>query len=320
MKDAHKIAVVIPCYRVSGTIRDVVLGIPELVDHILVVDDACPEGSGKIAEQAGRPNVTVLYHPQNRGVGGAMVTGYQKALELGCDLVIKMDGDGQMDPAYMESLIRPLISCQADYTKGNRYTDFGALRTMPKIRLFGNNVLSFLEKVFSGYWNLMDPTNGYTAITRRTLEKLDLSKIANDYFFESHMLLHLNLIRAVVQDIPIPARYGNQNSSLCIWKTLVRFPPRLLAGLIKRIFLTYFIYDFNMASVYLLVGIPLLLWGVIFGAVEWIDSYVHGVPKTAGTIMVSALPLILSFEMLLQAIHIDIRNVPRKTSRSRNDE
>lgn len=312
MQTEAKIAVVIPCYRVAETIRNVVLGLPETVDHILVVDDACPEQSGRAAEEAGRAEVTVLYHAENQGVGGAVMTGYHKAMELGCEVVVKVDGDGQMDPAYLPALVSPLLTDQADYTKGNRFVDFQALRSMPKIRLFGNNVLSFLEKLFSGYWNLMDPTNGYTAIHRRTLEKLDLSRIAKGYFFESHMLLHLNLINAVVRDVPIPARYGTENSSLNIGKTLLHFPSRLIGGLFKRIFLKYFIYDFNMASVYLVLGVPLFLWGFGFGLFHWIDSAFSGEAKTAGTIMVSALPLIVSVEMLLQAINIDIHNVPKK--------
>jgi dolichol-phosphate mannosyltransferase len=312
MAEQEKIAVVIPCYKVGDTIANVIRGIPELVHQIIVVDDACPEGSGKIAQQTGRSNLTVIFREKNGGVGAAVATGYQKALELGCDIAVKMDGDGQMDSAYLPALIKPLISNKADYAKGNRFVDFKTLQSMPKLRLFGNNVLSFLEKAYSGYWNIMDPTNGYTAINRRILEKLDFSKIAKDYFFESHMLLHLNLLNAVICDIPVPTCYRGENSSLSIGKTLRQFPPRLLAGLCKRIFLKYFIYDFNMASVYLLFGLPLFLWGAIFGAVEWVDSSVSGIPKTAGTIMVAALPLILGFEMLLQAVHIDIFNVPKK--------
>jgi dolichol-phosphate mannosyltransferase len=248
MSDYTKIAVVIPCYRVSKTITDVIRGIPDFVHHIIVVDDYCPEGSGKAAQQTGRENLTVLFREKNGGVGAAVMTGYRKALELGCDIAVKMDGDGQMDPAYLPALIEPLVSNKADYTKGNRFVDFTALRSMPWPRLFGNNVLSFLEKVYSGYWNIMDPTNGYTAIHRRVLDKLDFSKIAKHYFFESHMLLHLYLLNAVIRDIPIPARYGDENSSLSIKKILWQFPYRLLGGLFKRVFLRYFIYDFNMAS------------------------------------------------------------------------
>lgn len=310
------IAVVIPCYRVSDTIEQVIRTLPDLVDHILVVDDACPDHSGSIAEGLALDKVQVVYHEKNQGVGGAVISGYKKALELNCDVVVKVDGDGQMDPRYIPALIEPLFTNEADYAKGNRYYDFRALRRMPKIRLFGNNVLSFLEKLFSGYWNIMDPTNGYTAIHRRVLEKLNLSGIAKGYFFESHLLLNLNLVNAVVRDVPIPARYNNEISSLNIRKTLFEFPPRLFYGLCKRLFFKYFIYDFNMASVYLLLGIPLFLWGFLFGLFQWIDSSVSNTPKTAGTIMVAALPLILSVEMLLQAINIDIQSAQRNQAKN----
>ncbi len=312
MENTKSIAVVVPCYRVLNTVELVLRSIPDIVSRIFVVDDACPDHSGDFVEKLALDRVTVLFHEQNLGVGGAVMTGYQKALEAGFDIVIKVDGDGQMDPAYIPSLIEPLITDQADYTKGNRFVDFKALRTMPKIRLFGNNMLSFLEKVYSGYWDVMDPTNGYTAIHRRVLEKLELNKIAKGYFFESHMLLHLNLISAVVKDIPIPARYADENSSLNIGKTLLRFPPKLIRGLCKRIFLKYFIYDFNMASVYLLLGIPMLFWSLIFGIIKWAESISQDTPQTAGTIILAALPLILAVEMLLQAINIDIQSVPKR--------
>ena len=307
-----KKTVVIPAYKVADSIKDVVCSVPTSVDHIIVVDDKCPQNSGKIADDLGNPKVIVIYHEKNQGVGAAVVSGYKKAMELGSDIVIKMDGDGQMDPRYLDELIEPLTRNKADYTKGNRFMDFAALRTMPKLRLIGNNILSFMEKSFSGYWNIMDPTNGYTAIHKRVLTELNLEKIAKRYFFESDMLLNLYLANAVIKDVPIPTKYGDEESSLSVWQALIKFPPRLLYGILKRIFLRYFIYDFNMASVYILLGVPMFLWGVLFGAVEWYDSYANNIPKTAGTIMLAALPLIISFEMLLQAINIDIHNVPRK--------
>lgn len=308
-----KKAIVIPAYKVSETIVDVINSIPDDVDEVIVVDDACPESSGRIAEGSGRKNLLVLYHDNNQGVGGAVITGYKKALELGCDIIIKMDGDGQMDPAYIQSLIEPLINNKADYAKGNRFRDFNALKSMPKVRLFGNSTLSFLVKFSSGYWNVMDPTNGYTAIHRRALDRLNLEKMSKRFFFESDMLINLNIINAVVQDIPIPARYTGEKSSLNIKKVFIQFPPKIFKGLIRRIFLKYFVYDFNMASVYILFGVPMFLFGISLGMIEWIRSIMTGEPRSAGTIMLVALPIIVSFQMLLQAIQIDISSVPRKT-------
>jgi dolichol-phosphate mannosyltransferase len=307
-----KIAVVIPAFKVVNHIKEVISSLPREIDHIIVVDDHCPVSSGKEAEKLNRENVIVLYHDMNQGVGGAVITGYKKALELGCEIIVKMDGDGQMDPKYLNDLIAPLKNNEADYTKGNRFTHFKSLKAMPKARLLGNSGLSFLIKAASGYWNIMDPTNGYTAIHKRALLKLNLENISKRFFFESDMLINLNFINAVVKDIEMPAKYAGEGSSLNIRKVLFQFPPRLLKGLVKRIFLKYFIYDFNMASVYILLGLPMFIVSVLFGVVEWIDSVSTGELKPAGTIMLVALPIIISFQMLLHAIQIDIHSVPRK--------
>jgi len=305
------IAVVIPSYKVAHHIASVILGIPKIVEHIIVVDDKCPQNSGKIAQDLSDARVYVVYHGENQGVGGAVISGYKKALELGADIVAKIDGDGQMDTAYLQALIQPIVDHEADYTKGNRFTDFKALAKMPKIRLFGNSGLSFLVKAASGYWTVMDPTNGYTAISRQAIENLELDKIARRYFFESDMLIHLNIENAVVVDIPIPAKYGDEKSSLSITRTLFGFPPKLFKGLVKRIFLKYFIYDFNMISIYLIFGIPFLTFGLVFGLYHWITAS-ETASTPVGTVMLAVLPIILGIQFLLQAIQIDINNIPKK--------
>jgi len=160
------IAVVVPCYKVERHLEGVLTSVPQTVRHIIVVDDACPNSSGKIAEalQSKDERIVTLFHPANRGVGGAVITGYQHALSLSSDIVVKMDGDGQMDPAQVPQLVEPLVAGRADYAKGNRFRNFDELRQMPRLRLVGNSFLSFFLKAASGYWNLMDPSNGYTAI------------------------------------------------------------------------------------------------------------------------------------------------------------
>jgi dolichol-phosphate mannosyltransferase len=307
-----KIAVVIPTYKVSKHILDVVISIPDIVNKIIIIDDKCPDNSGKIVENLNHEKVEIVYHKLNQGVGGAVVSGYKKALELGMDIVVKIDGDGQMDTAYLENLIQPILDGKADYTKGNRFFDFKALRAMPKIRLFGNSGLSFLVKASSGYWNMMDPTNGYTAINRYAIENLDLDKLAKRYFFESDMLINLNIENAVVVDVPIPAKYGDEESSLSITRTLFSFPPRLFKGMCKRLFLKYFIYDFNMLSVYMLLGVPMVLFGTFFGLFHWISSAINHIETPIGTVMLSVLPIILGMQFLLQAIQIDMHSIPRK--------
>lgn len=305
------IAVVIPSYKVSKHILDVISDIPQFVKHIIIVDDKCPENSGKIAEGSKDSRVIVCYNEVNQGVGGAVITGYKKALELGADIVVKIDGDGQMDTVYMQQLIQPLLDGKADYTKGNRFNDLKALHSMPKVRLFGNSGLSFLVKAASGYWNIMDPTNGYTAIGKKVLEELEFDTIAKRYFFESDMLINLNIENAVVMDVAIPAKYADEKSSLSVTKTLFGFPPKLFKGLCKRILYKYFIYDFNMLSVYLVMGIPMVSFGVFFGSYHWIVSS-EIVQTPVGTVMLSVLPIILGTQFLLQAIQIDMNNIPKK--------
>ena len=312
-----KIGVVIPAYKVVKQIRNVIQSLPSTVEHIIVVDDKCPYSSGKEAEKINDKRIEILYRERNGGVGAAMITGYKKAIQLGCDIVIKIDGDGQMDPAYIDKLIAPLINDKADYTKGNRFMNPHILKIMPKIRLIGNSVLSFWTKISSGYWNVMDPTNGYTAIRKEILENLELDKISKRYFFESDMLINLNTINAVVMDISMHSKYGEEKSSLSVWKAIIQFPPKLLGGFIKRLFLKYFIYDFNMASIYMLIGVPVFIIGVLFGLIEWHDSVINNTTKPLGTIMLLTLSITLSFQMLLQAISIDINSTPKKRTKQR---
>lgn len=310
-KDSN-IAVVIPSYKVRKHIEEVVKTLPSFIDNIIVVDDQCPQKSGEFIESLNFPKVTVIFHKENLGVGGAVVSGYQKAIELNSDIIIKIDGDGQMNPQYIEKLIRPIIDGQADYTKGNRFSDFKALKQMPKVRLFGNSALSFLVKASSGYWKTMDPTNGFTAISKNAILGLNLDKLSARYFFESDILINLNIENCVVQDIPLPAKYGDEESSLNITKVLFDFPPKLFTGFLKRIFFKYFIYDFNMASIYILLGFPMFLFGLLYGGVSWYQSMSTGIEATTGTVMFSVLPIILGVQFLLQAISIDMDNVPKK--------
>ncbi len=309
----NKIAVVIPTFKAKNHLEDVIGGLPEWVDKIIVVDDACPQKSGNIADRISKNNekIIVIRHEKNQGVGGAVITGYKKSLELGCDISVKMDSDDQMNPAYLTDLVNPLIEGKAGYAKGNRFVDFKALRQMPTFRLMGNSALSFAVKACSGYWNIMDPTNGFTAIGKSALEKLNLDKIARRYFFETDMLISLNIQNTVLLDVPVPARYGSEKSSLSIRNTMTRFPFLLLKGLTKRFILKYLIYDFNMASVYVIVGGPMLLWGATYGIYKWIENTVSQVATPTGTIMLSVLPLILGTQFIIAAINIDINSVPK---------
>ncbi|MCC7013398.1 MAG: glycosyltransferase family 2 protein [Planctomycetes bacterium] len=308
----HSIGVVIPAYRVARQIEQVVRGIPPFVRSIIVVVDASPDDSYERVAAMRDPRVTLIRHESNQGVGGAMQSGFRAALDQGLDIVVKMDGDDQMDPAEMPRLLEPLILGQADVTKGNRYEHVSALKSMPAIRILGNAGLTFLVKLASGYWNLFDPANGYVALRTDVLRRLDIAKLHKRYFFESGFLIQLGIMRAVVKDVAIPARYGNEQSSLSITRTLFGFPPKLLWGFVRRIFWRHFVYDFTALSLYLLLALPALSWGVIYGTVVWLEVLETHKDATAGQVMLSAMPIILGVQMLTQCFAFDIQNVPRQ--------
>jgi glycosyltransferase involved in cell wall biosynthesis len=309
----NTIAVVIPAYRVTTHILEVIAEIGKEVSQIFVVDDACPEGSGAlVSEKCKDKRVQVLTHSENQGVGGAVVTGYRAALDAGADIVVKVDGDGQMDPAMITDLIQPIVEGNADYTKGNRFDSLVGLREMPGIRVLGNGALSLMSKVSSGYWNITDPTNGFTAIHRDVLKAMPLDMLSKRFFFESDVLYRLSVMRAVVWDIPMEARYGNEKSNLSVLKALFEFPGKHFVRFHKRLFYNYYLRDMSAASLELPLGAALGWFGFIFGVTKFAESVESGMPATAGTVMLSAVPVILGFQLVLAFLSYDIASVPRR--------
>ena len=305
------IAVVIPCYRVARSILEVVRTLPVWVDAIYCVDDACPEKSGRlVCAEIHDPRVQVLFHERNQGVGGAMITGFKAALAAGHGIIVKVDGDGQVDPKLLPRLLHPIITGTADYSKGNRFYDLQALRQMPLARRIGNFGLTLLTKGASGHWHISDPTNGFVGIHHAALRILNFEKLARSYFFETSLLIQLNIIRAVVTEVPMPARYGSERSTLSIWRTLLGFPPRLVAGLLRRLLWRYFIYDTNAVTVLLFVGSLSLVGGAAFGFYRWHAGVVAGQVQTTGTVALALLPVIVGIQMLLQAWLLDIVDKP----------
>ncbi|MBY7783168.1 glycosyltransferase family 2 protein [Vibrio fluvialis] len=308
-----KIAVAIPCYKVKKHILSVIEQIGPEVDVIYVVDDCCPESTGEyVIENCSDKRVTVLNNKHNLGVGGAVVTAYKEALKDGIDIVVKIDGDGQMDPALLPHFIAPIVKGEADYTKGSRFFTLDSLISMPRMRKIGNAALSFINKVSSGYWHVMDPTNGYTAVHYKSLSLLPLDKLSQRYFFESDMLFRLGTLRAVVQDIPMDALYADEVSNLSIKKVLLDFPPLYIKAFGKRVFYNYFLRDFNGASMKLIIGLLMMLSGSVWGGGQWINSIYSGTETSTGTVMLAVLPIILGFQLLLSAIDYDMSHAPTR--------
>lgn len=308
------IGVVIPCFRVKKHIEAIILELINRndVQHVIIVDDLCPEKTGRfILDKFLNAKIHVVFNNENLGVGGATIKGYQVAKGLGCEIIVKMDGDGQMDPNDLPKLIRPIKEMRADYTKGNRFFSLNMLEKMPTIRLIGNSGLSIINKISSGYWNIMDPTNGYTAIHSKLLQLIPLNKINERYFFESDMLFRLGSVRAVVRDVPIQARYEDEVSNLNISKTLLIFPMLYFQCFYKRILYLYIVRDINIGTLHLIIGLPFIFFGLVFGLVEWINLAAYGLKASSGTVMMAALPLIIGVQLILAFAHYDVSNVPR---------
>lgn len=310
-RSSDSIVVVIPAFKASRTIQRVIQEIGEEVHHIVVVDDACPQGSGDAAERSSDPRVIVKRLDKNLGVGGAMLEGYSLALGLAPDVIVKLDADGQMDPALIPTLVEPILSGFSDYAKGNRFHNFRSLKAMPRVRLMGNSVLSIWNKVSSGYWSVNDPTNGFTAISREALEGIDLSRVSNTYFFESDMLFNLSLQNAVVRDVPMDAKYGEEESSLKIRRVLMEFPIKHTRNLLRRIAYKYFLREWSAGTIELLASGALLLWGTWLALMSYFQGIASGAGITPGQVTLSAVGLILGFQLLLSFLNYDIATEPK---------
>ncbi len=308
-----RVAVVIPSYKVTRHILGVIAAIGPEVERIYVVDDRCPDLSGHfVRSQCSDDRVVVLENAVNCGVGGAVMAGYRAAIADGMDIMVKIDGDGQMDPSLIPDFIGPILSGEADYTKGNRFYDLEQIGAMPPLRLFGNAVLSLLTKLSSGYWHLFDPTNGYTAIHVEAARHLPFDKISQRYFFETDMLFRLNTLHAVVADVPMDAVYGDEVSNLKISKIVTEFMAKHARNFIKRLFYNYYLRNMSLASIELPLGLLMIVSGLGYGIWHWADSARAGVGTPAGTVMLAALPLLMGVQLVLAFLAYDIASVPRQ--------
>jgi glycosyltransferase involved in cell wall biosynthesis len=308
---AHRlVAIVIPCYRVEAHIARVIRSIPSQYPLIICVDDRSPDDTANEIKRVADPRVVLLRHQRNCGVGGAMKSGYAEAMRRGADLCVKMDGDGQMSAEDLDDLVAPLLDGSSDYSKGNRFVDLRALKSMPRSRLVGNALLSFASKVACGYWNMLDVTNGFTALRSDTLRRIDFDRLSDRYFFETSLLVELNILGAHVTDVEMPARYGDEKSSMRISRVITSFPLLLVRSLLRRFYWRYLLEDFGVVSVCVLVGLPLCVAGTTFGVKHWAESLRTGTPATAGTVFVAALPIILGVQLLLAAVLLDVVSSP----------
>ncbi len=317
MTHTHKIAVVIPCYKVTAHILGVLNSIGTECSCIYVVDDKCPDGSGLFVEKNNTDaRVHIIYHLENQGVGGAVMSGYKAAIDDGMDVIVKIDGDGQMDPTLMMDFVAPILANEADYTKGNRFYDLEEIFAMPRVRIIGNAILSLMSKFSSGYWNVFDPTNGFTAIHSSAAKLLPFHKISKRYFFETDMLFRLNTLKAVVLDVPMSAKYGDEISGLKISTIIGEFLVKHIRNTFKRIFYNYYLRDLTIASLELPLGVLLFTFGTGYGIYKWLFSAVTDSLTPSGSVMLAALPIIIGVQLLFSFLSYDIASIPRRTLQS----
>jgi len=305
---------VIPAYRAGNTIAGVLDSVLPFVNAAVVVDDCCPEGTGDVVEAITLRDerVSLIRHDVNGGVGAAMKTGFAAALSMQADVVVKVDADGQMDPSFIPRLVEILDTYPAiALVKGNRFGNSAVLTRMPPLRLFGNSGLSFIVKVCSGYWNVIDPTNGYIAISADALRAIDYAHLADRYFFEIDLLCELGLRKAPIAELEMAPIYAGENSSLSIGKALLGFPVPLAKRFLRRLWSQYFLTDINVGTIYGITGWPLLLIGTAFGIWQWYISYASATPRTTGTVVLALLLFIVGFQLVLQAITYDVQFSPR---------
>jgi glycosyltransferase involved in cell wall biosynthesis len=309
----HSVAVIVPAYNEGRLIEATLRDIPDFVDSVIVIDDGSKDDTVEKARQVanGDGRVLVMVQEQNQGKGAAVVRGFEQVIAEGRDVAVLMDGDNQMPAEYVSSLLDPLIEDGLDATKGNRFiADPKALSSMPRYRMIGNVLLTMMTKLASGYWSIFDSQNGYWALRTTTIKRLELSRLAKRYDLENSLLINLNIIGGRLRDVPIPAVYGEEESKIRIWRVTPRIMATLLGGMIQRVFYRYILYNFHPVALFLLAGLPLLIWGILFGIFVVITSI--GEPAaTTGTVMLAVLPFLMGFQLLLAALVLDILSEPK---------
>jgi len=240
MYQGRKLAIVIPAYNEEALIADTLQGMPPEADRVYIVDDGSTDKTRQIVQIYVTGHVRLLTNSHNRGVGAAIIAGYKKAIEEGMDIAVVMAGDNQMDKKHLPELLAPIIEGKADYSKGNRLTSRAHRKGMSNWRFFGNWVLTLLTRIASSYWRIGDPQNGYTAITRDALKRINLDKVYPRYGYPNDLLVKLNVAGCRVCDVPMPARYGKEKSKIKYSKFITSVSPLLLCGFLWRLKVKYF--------------------------------------------------------------------------------
>jgi glycosyltransferase involved in cell wall biosynthesis len=306
--EGKRVGVVVPAYDEEALIGATLGGIPELVDRIIVVNDGSSDGTAEAAQTGGDPRVEVITHERRSGVGAATITGYRRAMADELDVVVVMNGDNQMDPGDLPTLVAPVARGELDYAKANRLATGQAWQLIPKTRFFGNAVLSMLTKIASGYWHVADSQSGYTVVSREMLERLDLDHVYTNYGFPNDMLVHLNVWNARVRDFPSRPIYGvGERSNMRYRHVVPRIAWLLVRGFFWRLWEKYVKRDFHPLVFFYVMGFIATVAGVLLGLVV-VGYRIAGYSIPIATVVLVALLVISGLQFTLFAMWFDMES------------
>lgn len=305
-----RVAAILPCYNEKNLIAKTINTLPDFVDYIIAVDDLSTDETWDIISKLSKKNkrIVPIHLTVNQGIGGAYINGFKAALDKGADLIFTMAGDAQCNQDYMPAMIDTLIDGDFDYVKANRFVHLEELKQMPKFRRIGNTIITILTKFSSGYYSIFDSQNGYGVFKRKTLEKLPFDSIGRRYDYENTLLISLSIMGAKIKDEPVPAIYGDEESTIPVFKTTMRALRVVWRGFWHRIYRKYVLINFHPIALFIYGGITLTVAGILFGIYLVVDKLVSASSPSSGTVMLVVLPIILGFQLLLTAITMDMNN------------
>lgn len=308
----HSIAVVVPAYNEERYIFETLTTIPVWVDQIIVVNDASTDKTEFEIQKAKalQNSITHITHDLNQGVGASILSGYKRALQTDKSIVCVMAGDGQMDPKELQRLLDPICENRCEMSKGNRFFSLSSIQGMPRKRIFGNIFFTLLTKIGSGYWSIVDPQNGYVAVSTKSLRSLSLDRISNRYDFENDFLCHMRMIDARVVDIPIPARYRDEVSTIRIIPTMFRIFKTLWRGFWRRILIKNLLWSFTLIPIFLFLGLMGLTTAGLVGLWAISNSLGENL-MSSGTASFIAILIISSSQFLLTSLILDVISEPK---------
>lgn len=305
-----KVATILPCFNEEKLIEKTVKTIPDFVDKVIIIDDKSTDETLKIAKQLSKTNdkIVLVHLDVNEGIGGAYIHGFNVSLELSIDLIVTMAGDAQCNPEYISEMIDSLIDNDLAYVKANRFVHLNELKSMPKMRRIGNTIITILTKFSSGYYSIFDSQNGYGVFKKETLEKLPFEHIGRRYDYENTLLIALSIMGAKIKDVPVPAIYGDEESTIPVFKTTLRALRVVWKGFWRRMYYKYVVVNFHPIALFLFSGLLFALAGVGFALFILIEKLIYSNTPSTGTVMLCVLPLILGFQLILSAITMDMNS------------